>query len=101
MGKEALVDCKRTLGFDGAEQAIECARVKVTGLVVHATHDGIRRVHDAAHDESRASRRHEMQSRTLLQAKVFYKVALGEEVCWKLNTGSETSSDHGGYNTTI
>jgi len=27
MGKEALVDCKRTFGLDGAEQAIKRARV--------------------------------------------------------------------------
>ena len=101
MGKEALVNCKRTFRLDGAEQAIKRTRVKVASLVVHATHDCIRGMHDAAYNESRAGRGHEMQSRTLLQTKVFYKVALSEEVCWKLDTGSETSSDHGRYNTTI
>jgi hypothetical protein len=101
MGKEALVKGKRTFRLDGPEQAIKGARVEVSSLVVHATHDSIRRVHDAAYNESRAGRRHEMQSRTLLHTNVFYKLALSEEVCWELDTGSETSSDHGRYNATI
>lgn len=42
-----------------------------------------------------------MQSRTLLHTKVFYEVALSKEICWKLDTGSETRSYHGRYNTAI
>jgi hypothetical protein len=60
MCKEALVQGKRTFCLDSAEQAVEGARVEIAGLVVHATHDGVRRVHDAAYNESGAGRRHEM-----------------------------------------
>ena len=42
-----------------------------------------------------------MQSRTLLHSKVFYEVPLGEEICGKLNTRSETSTDHGWDNATV
>jgi len=101
MSKEALVNSQRAFRLDCAEQAVKRARVEVASLVVHAAHDGVRRVHDTANNKSRAGRRHEMQSRTLLHSKVFYEVALGEEICGKLNTGSETSTDHGWDNTTI
>lgn len=52
MREESLVHSQRALGLDSSEQAIEGARVQVSGLVVHATHDGIWRVHHAADDET-------------------------------------------------
>lgn len=41
MSEEALVDSQNTLGADSLEQAIEDTLVKVTSLIVHASHNGI------------------------------------------------------------
>lgn len=52
MREESLVHSQRALGLDSSEQAIEGARVQVSGLVVHAAHDGIWGMHDATDDEA-------------------------------------------------
>lgn len=41
MGKEALVNCKGTLGADGLQQAIKYTTIQVTCLVVHTSHDRV------------------------------------------------------------
>jgi len=41
VSKETLVDSQDTLCADGLIQAIEHALVKVTCLVVHASHDSV------------------------------------------------------------
>lgn len=101
VGKEALVDSKRALGLDCAEQAVKGTRVQVAGLIVHAAHDGVRRVHDAANNKARAGRGHEMQRGTLLHAQVFYKIAFGKEIRGELHARAKAGADHGRHDAAV
>jgi hypothetical protein len=101
MREEALVQRKRTLCLDCPGQAVQSAAVKVTGLVVHAAHDCVRWVHHAAHHETGASRRKQMERGTLLHIEMAYQPPLREEVCRKLHTGTEACSDHCRNNTSV
>lgn len=85
MSEKALVDSQEALGLDCTEQTIECAVVEVASLVVHAAHDRVGRMHDAADDESRRGTASQMQSWAFFHTQVPDKPSLREEVCGELD----------------
>lgn len=101
VGEIALVDGKETLRADGLVQAIEDALVQVASLVIHARHDGVGRMHDAADNKSGGRATGQVQSRAFLHAQMSREAALREEVGWQLDRATESGSHHRSTNASV
>lgn len=58
-------------------------------------------MHEAAHHKARSRTTGQVQSRSLLHAKVSGQATLGKEVCWELNSTAKASTDHSSTHTTV
>ena len=101
VGKVALVHGQQALGLDGAVNAVKGRRVQVACLVVHARHDGVGRVHDAADDKAAGGAAGNVQRHALLHAKVLDEAALGKEVGGQLDRAAKAGADHGGTDAAV
>jgi len=101
MRHEALVDSEEALCAHGLGEAVEDALVEVSVLVVHARHDGVRGVHDAAHHEPAGGAAGQVQHRALLHAEVLDEPPLGEEIRRQLHAGAEARAHHCGRHAAV
>ena len=101
MREEALVDREDALGLDGSEETIEGAAVKIAGLVVHACHDRVRRVHEDANDDAGTCRAEDVERHAVFHVEGGLDASLGEEVGRQLNRRAERRPHHSGYDATI
>ena len=95
MRPKALVHSQHALGPDGPEKTVEGPSIEVPGLVVHAAHDSVRRMHEHAHDEAAAGAAHQMQREPLLHVEVLDETTFGEEVRGQLDAAAEAGAHHG------
>ncbi len=95
MGKVALVQRQDALRLDRPAQAVKRRCVQVARLIVHARHDGIRGVHNAANDEATRGTTSNMQRHALFHTQVFYQPSLCEEIRGELYRAAETCAYHG------
>lgn len=101
MCKVALVQGKQALRLYRARQTIKGRRVQVARLIVHARHDCIRGMHDAAHDEAAGGATRNVQRHALLHTKMLDQTPLYEKIRGKLDRAAESRADHGWAHTSV
>lgn len=98
---ETFVHGKYPLRLYCFDEAIKGRRVQISSLVIHAAHDCVWWVHDAAHDESRRCTASKMKHGSVLDTEMFCQTSLCKEVCWQLNGAAKSCADHGGQDTSV
>jgi hypothetical protein len=94
MRKVSFVHGQDTLRLDRPVQAVKRRAIQVTRLVIHARHDCVRRVHDAANDEPTRCATRNMERHPLFHANVLNQLSLCEKVRRKLHRATKARSYH-------